>query len=134
MKRNPRFLSGTSLAALLTAMFTFVAGSVFAQQTEEIVVKAKPRARITVKSDAAGRATETLTLERHISYADLDLSKYADVTELKKRIEINAREACDQLDGMRPIPRWSASEKQDCVDSAIDSGNESLQAAISATE
>ena len=115
-------------------MFTFVAGSVFAQQTEEVVVTAKPLARVTVKSDAAGRTIETLTLERHVGYADLDLSKYADVTELRKRIEINAQEACNQLDDLRPIPRWSASEKQDCIDRAIDSANEGLQAAISATE
>ena len=134
MKRNPYFLSGTSLAALLTAMFTFVAGSVFAQQTEEVVVTAKPLARLTVKSGAAGRTTETLTLERHVGYADLDLSKYADVTELRKRIEINAKEACDELGGMRPLSRWTASEKQGCIDSAIDSANEGLQAAISATE
>jgi UrcA family protein len=144
MKRRPYFLSGTALAALVATAFTLETDPVRAQQAEEeqggraieeIVVTAKPIAyRKVERTEATGGITETLTLERHISYADLDLSKHSDVTRLKNRIEISAKEACDELDKIYPIPRWGPSDRRACIKRAIESANNDLEAALSAAD
>jgi len=144
MKRRPYFLSGTALAALVATAFTLETDPVRAQQAEEeqggrameeIVVTAKPIAFRKVEgTDATGGTTEMLMLERRISYADLDLSKYRDVTELKKRIEVNAKQACDELNKLYPLPRWDHADRRACIKRAIESANNDLEAALSAAE
>ena len=54
------------------------------------------------------------------------------MTELKKRIDINAKEACHELDDLYPIPRMSSSEMLVCIRRAIDSAKEGLEAAVAA--
>lgn len=137
MKGNPHFLYSTSIAALLAIIGTFGANPVLAQQAgsntlREVVVKAKP---VTYeRTDAMGRVTETVTLERHVSYADLDLRKHADVVELNNRIKTNAKEACKEVDKMHPIDRWTNAEMQHCIKRAIESANAGLKEAIAAAQ
>jgi len=71
-----------------------------------------------------------------VSYADLDLSKRADVTELKKRIEATAKESCEKLEEMYPLPREPSrsSNIRSCVEEAVDSSTEAIEAAIAAAE
>ena len=100
---------------------------------EEVIVTASPyvRRRI-VSTDSSGVLTETLSLKRYVSYSDLDLSKYNHVTELKSRIEVNAKEACEQLADLYPTETQGGADMQGCVKLAIESANEGLVAAIAA--
>lgn len=143
MKKHHYFLYSAILTALITAGLAVKSRPAHAQAAddppsrvmEEIVVVASPYVRRRVETtDSTGRTTETLTLKRHISYADLDLSKYADVSELRKRIEVNAKEACEELDELYPIPRWDKTDMQDCINRAISSANDGLEAAIANAE
>jgi UrcA family protein len=68
---------------------------------ETIVVEA-PIVRRTAEGRPLpfGTRSEIVELSRTVSFADLDLSKQADVAELKERIEAVARENCDKLSTM----------------------------------
>jgi len=101
---------------------------------EEVVVTAKPISqRKIVGTDVTGRTTESVTLQRHVSFEDLDLSRPADVDKLRKRIEVNAEEVCKELDEVYPLLRWDSNDtRQDCIRRAVDSAKEGLEEAISA--
>lgn len=145
MKTHQYFIPGTALAVLFATPFLFNAGPVRAQTAgngesdtmlREIVVTARPQVLRTVtKTDAAGRVMETLTLERHVSYTDLDLSRPGDVLELKQRIKVNAKEACEEIENMYPLLNWDSEDTtQGCINRAVDSANKSLDAAIAAAQ
>ena len=132
---NPRLTFSFVLAALLTLAATglvFKTDSAIAQQAaeemEEIVVEA-PFVRREVGQTAIGAKIEVIELRRRVSYADLDLSKYADVNELKTRIKTTAKESCEKLDDMVP---GSGEEIQSCTDKAVAGAEEQLQVAIAA--
>jgi len=101
---------------------------------EEIVAVEAPIQR--ERTGPLGRTIETIGLTRQVSYADLDLSKRADVTELKKRIEATAKESCEKLEEMYPLPREPSrsSNIRSCVEEAVDSSTEAIEAAIAAAE
>lgn len=140
MKKRHFFLNCTTSSALVAAVFTISTNVGHAQKgeekwsgdlIEEIVVVAAPiMHRQVERSDASGRSTETITLKRHVSYADLDLGKYEDINELKKRVEINAKEVCEEIDELFPLPRWNRADMRNCVKEAIASANDGLAAAI----
>ncbi len=137
---NPRltftFGSGTLLALAATAL-VFKTDPAIAQQVaeamEEIVVEA-PIVRRQVGRSAAGAKIEVIELRRRLSYADLDLSKDVDVTELKTRIETTAKESCEKLDDMFPFAEPTGGQGiRSCTDKAVAGTEEQVQAAIAAT-
>ncbi len=136
---NPRltfsFVSAAILA-LATTGLVIKSDPANAQQTaekvEEIVVEA-PIARRQVEHTTSSAKVEVIELTRRVSYADLDLSKYADVTELKTRIETTAKEFCEQLADMFPFNPANRGEISSCTNQAVDGAEEQVQAAIAAT-
>lgn len=123
------------LAVAVTGL-VFKTNSAIAQQTaeemEEIVVEA-PIVRRELGRTAAGAKTEIIELRRRVNYADLDLSKYKDVMELKARIKTTARESCEKLDEMFPLTEASGSEEiLRCTDKAIAGTENKVEAAIDA--
>ena len=100
---------------------------------EKVIVTASPYvSRRIVSNDSSGILTETLTLQRYVSYADLDLRKYAHVTELKGRIESNAKQVCRELADQYAVPSQEDADMQKCIKLAIESANDGLVAAITA--
>jgi len=121
-----------SLALAVTGLF-FAANLTADQQvTEEIIVRA-PFERIEIKS-ASGSSlnSEIVELQRHVSIADLDLSKYADVNELDSRISAVAKESCQKLSDMFPLDRSDPAEMLRCTKSAIASADDQKEMVIAA--
>jgi UrcA family protein len=114
-------IAGTSSMAFAQA------GSASPEASEQVIIHAPE----IVRKAAPRRGTGTLpnenpqiiTLSRAISYADLNLSKASDVSELETRVRNTAREVCQELD--RQFPK-SAGEyvrgKEDCVQRAVNGG------------
>ncbi len=84
-----------------------------------------------VGHDAAGAATEEVSLTRRVTYADLDLNKQADVDKLEKRIDDMAQVACDQLAALYPL---AGPDSPDCVREAIDGAMSQEHAAVDAAK
>ena len=103
-----------------------------AEQIEEIIVQAPFVRREVGKSGTSGAKIEVVELRRRVSYADLDLSMEADVTELETRIETIAKEACDQLSEMFPLSKMDRVEKGRCIKGAIADTEVQVEAAIAA--
>ena len=136
---NPKltfsFVSAALLALAATAL-VFKTDPASAQQAaeeviEEIVVQA-PIVRRQVGRTAIGAKIEVIELRRRVSYADLDLSKDADVTALKARIETTAKESCEKLSDMFPFDPSDRREIQSCTNQAVDGTEKQVQAAIAA--
>ena len=108
-----------TLALALTGVF--IASDVaFAQEPNEEVVVRAPIERAKVKSSVGSLVkTETIELNRHVSFADLDLKNPADVTVLDTRIADTAKESCQKLSDMFPLDRSDHSEMNRCVKKAI---------------
>jgi UrcA family protein len=104
-------------------------------ETEEVVVIAPvERHQVVGRSGTTGAPMELIELRRQVSYADLDLSKSADVTELETRIEASAKESCEKLSRMFPTTPSDWREIQSCTKKAINSAEEAKKAAIAAAE
>jgi UrcA family protein len=97
------------------------------QEIEEIVVEAPTVVRRTVRR---GRNVYELTeLSRQVSYADLDLTRTADVSALEGRIDEAANQVCEELADM--FPPLDRPERR-CITDAVADAREQLQAAIDA--
>jgi len=136
---NPRltfsFVSAGFLALAATGFVIKTDPAIAQQATEEIleeIVVGAPIVRRQVGRTAIGAEIEVIELRRRVSYADLDLSKDADVTALKARIETTAKESCEQLSDMFPLDQSERREIQSCTNQAVDSTEEKVQAAIAA--
>lgn len=131
---NPRitfsFVSAIFLAVAATG-FVFITGPAVAQQASEVMEVVVTEVPITVTQVGQtwlGAKIELIEIKRRVSYADLDLSKRADVTELKARVDTVSKESCEQLSTMYPLD--SMTEKRRCIKQAISSAEEQVQAAI----
>lgn len=142
MKKRYFFLYSATLTMLVSAGVMIKPIPARAQQTaaesaghvmDKVIVTASPYvSRRIVSTDSNGILTETMTLQRYVSYADLDLSKYAHVTELKNRIAVNAKAACQELADQYAVASQGDKEIQECIKLAIESANDGLITAITA--
>jgi UrcA family protein len=79
-----------------------------------------------------GFPIEIIELKGRVSYADLDLSKEADVTVFRSRVEAAAKKSCEKLAHRHSVEltgRWTITR---CTNEAIDRSVEQMQAAIDA--
>lgn len=135
---NPRltfsFVSAALFALAATGLFIKTDPAIAQQTAEEVdeIVVEVPMVRRQVERTTSGAKVEAIELRRGVSYADLDLSKYADVTELKTRIETTAKESCVELSDMFPTDRWDRGEIRRCTNQAVDGTEEQVHAAIAA--
>ena len=131
---NPRltfsFVS-TAILALAATGLVFKTGPAVAQQANEVMEEVVVEAPITVRQVGRtnfGAKIELIELKRRVNYADLDLSKHADVIELETRVETISKESCEKLSAMYPLD--SATERWRCIKKTINSAEEQVQAAI----
>jgi UrcA family protein len=102
------------------------------RSSEEIAVVA-PRTieRKTVGRSVHGARIEEVSLSRRVSYADLDLSRSADVAELDKRIARTAKEACAELSTLLPLEYGrSAATDRACARKAVRAAEGQKQQAV----
>lgn len=121
---------GIGLAAGLGIVGMTVTPAISQQAEEEIMEE------IVVEAPIVRREAGRIEMSRRVSYADLDLSKRADVTELEARIKTMAKDICEKLDEMFPIGRRAThgGEVQQCTRKAIKGTEEQVEAAITAAE
>ena len=138
MKQN-FFVYCAATAALVASGLTIAFDSAKAQQAseeqtsdviEEIVEVESPIERERV--GPTGMTIEIIGLRRQVSFADLDLSKHADVTELERRVETTAKESCEKLEDMYPLPRnpSRSADIRRCTKKAIEGAAEEIQLAV----
>ena len=125
--------AGIGFACLATGTGLLTASGVALGQgnkLEEIVVVA-PRAvtRTVVGRTSTGGKVEEISLTRHVPFADLDLSRHADVMELEERVDDVAKEACAQLAAVFPL---SDRKSPDCVKDAVGKAMPQVHAAVAA--
>lgn len=132
---NPRLTFSFVSTAILTLAATGLvlkADPAVAQEVSEAIDEVVVEAPITVhqvgRASATGAKVELIELKRRVSYADLDLSKHADVIELENRVDTAAKESCEKLTTMYPLD--SAAEGQRCIEKAINSAEKQVKAAI----
>ena len=141
----------SSLFALYTKQFMLAAAAGFAgglimtntplraqpvesQPMEEITVVAPYEVQRTEvgRSPTTGGKIELISLTRHVSYADLDLTKQSDVNELEARIKKMAKDSCKRLDEMYPPSMYPpATSGQDCVKMAVADSKTQIDRAVS---
>ena len=103
------------------------------EEPEEVVVVGAPIERhFEGGRSAIGAEIEIIELTRQVSYADLDLSKYADVGVMEQRIETIAKESCIQLNDMFRLedPASHRSAISHCTKIAVNGAKEELHLAI----
>jgi UrcA family protein len=104
-----------------------------AEEMEEITVEA-PMVRHEVGKSTSVAKTRLIELKQRVSYADLDLSKQADVTELETRIKAIAKESCSKLEEMYPtlLTVSRIADIRRCTNQAVARTEDQVQAAIAA--
>ena len=95
----------------------------------EITVIAPRLIRLEISRTASGGTVEEVSLTRHVSYADLDLSKQSDVRELEQRVGDMAKLACEQLAALYPL---AAPNSPNCIRQALNGAMEQVRAATTA--
>lgn len=124
-------LTGFLVTCLTPAVAQDASDTQGSVEIEEIVVVEAPIERETVsRSRSPVVRTETILLSRQVSFTDLDLTKHADVMELRQRVEKTARESCTALENMFPLEETDSRYIQRCTRKAISSAEEDIQAAI----
>jgi UrcA family protein len=116
-----------------------MSGTILAQRAEEATLRefleeirvTAPRlvTKQVVGRTSAGSKVELITLERRVSYADLDLALQADVTQLTTRVDEMAKEACADLAKMYP---QSDPKTPDCIREAVAAAKPQVDAAVAA--
>jgi UrcA family protein len=119
------WISVASAVLLMSGAGTALA----AAEMNEVTVEAGPIGKTVVGHTSLGAPIERMAVDYHVSYADLDLSKDADVQKLHGRVEAAAQNACRQLDELYPLeaPNWRA-----CTQAAINGASPQVQTAVSA--
>lgn len=129
-----------TFTAFVFAAFIVNTGPAIAQEVksdstgeviEEIVkMEALIERRLTGRPSDVGARIEVIELRRSVSFADLDLSKVKDLAEFNSRIENTAKESCEKLAKMFPIPVSGHSDIQRCIREAIASTQDKLETVI----
>ena len=99
---------------------------------EEVFVTEGPVIRRQVGRTKLGFPIEIIELKGRVSYADLDLSREADVTVFELRVETAAKRSCEELayrHSFEFMDRWAIMR---CTNEAVDRSVEQMQAAIAA--
>jgi len=81
-----------------------------------------------------GFPIETIELKRRVSYADLDLSKEADMSVFKLRVETAAKRSCEELANRRSVELTGAWTITRCTSEAVARSVGQTQAAIAANQ
>jgi UrcA family protein len=125
---------GLLIAAASTAPTIAAAQNAQARQLPEVIVEAGPVNRAVVgRSRTTNAPVESVTVDYHVRYSDLDLVKHSDVMMLHQRVEMAARQACEDLDKLYPLER-SRNQTRTCTDEAVRSANQQIEQAITSAQ
>ena len=126
-----------SAGMALLALGVIAAGTAMAatDSLEEVTVQGSRMTREVVgRAQSTGVPVELVTLTRHATYADLDLSTHSGASELRRRVESTAKATCQELDKLFPLTTPTASNSQACLWQAVNGAESQIQAAIDSAE
>ena len=101
-----------------------------AQDVEEVVVIEASIDKQLGERPPTSYKTDSVVLERRVSYADLDLGVPADVQELEYRIEMAAQEACETAEKSFPVGQKNMADVKRCIKKAIKGTKETFDAVV----
>ncbi len=107
----------TLVAASLAAGLIGIA--VAAEPLGEVTVQASRVMKTTVGRTSSGIPIVDSTLSYGVSYADLNLTKHADVVTLQTRVKDAAKKACTQLGHLFPVTQFQQTDAE-CTKAAAD--------------
>lgn len=96
----------------------------------EVIVTERPVTRRQDGRTTRGFSIEVIELKRRVSYADLDLSRQADVTVFESRIETAAKRSCEELALRHSIELMDRSAITRCTNEAVNRSVKQVQSAI----
>ena len=99
---------------------------------EEVIVNEGPIIRRQVGRTKLGFPIEVIELKQRVSYADLDLSREADVTVFELRVETAAKRSCEELAYRHSVEFMDRRAIMRCTNEAVDRSVEQMQAAMAA--
>ena len=97
-----------------------LSGIVVAQEPQEIIVTAKGVVAVKPTGEtASGVPIVDMSISYGVSYAGLDLVSAVGATELEKRVNDAAKEACKEIAAQHPLQHFTTSEAE-CAKVAAD--------------
>ena len=112
----------------VTALGWVLSGQALAASADDIVITSQ-----TPRQIWPSMRDQTVSLTRHVSYADLDLSTSSGAKQLEMRVNEVANSLCEEL-GRRVAALPNAAERLTCVKEAVADGMGRARAAIAAAE
>lgn len=134
---SAHFFRFSGRCLMLLAGIATSGGALLAQQTAgdglQVITVTAPRL-VTKQvvgrtAGTAGGEAELISLQRRVSYVDLNLALHADVMQLEARINDAAKQSCDELAKMYPL---SDPKTPDCVREAVGAAKAQLDAVVAA--
>lgn len=120
----------TMTVAMFTAALAVGSCVLAAEQLEQVTVQGS---RVTKGAVATsnGVPVDEVTLSRHVSFGDLDLSTHSGALEMEKRINLTAEATCKELERLYPI---GTGDGTSCIKRAVSGAMLQARAAIAAAE
>ena len=115
------------LVMIAAAGATLASAIAFGQAMEVVTVEAVRE--IIVGKSTIGAPIKELSIRSRVSYADLDLTKPADVATLEKRVKDTATSTCKEIKVDVPVEGWTVEK---CIREAIGGAMPQVQKAIEA--
>jgi UrcA family protein len=125
---NARLKPGIG-AALLAAGLCLGSVVFAAEPLKSVTIEAGALTKTPISTSATGVPLEQVTLTRHVSYEDLDLSTVAGAAELRRRVNATANAACKQLEELYPA---QIRNHRECTKAAIAGASRQVEEAIAA--
>lgn len=117
------------LVMIAAAGATLAGANAYGQAMEVVTVEAMRE--IVVGRTARGATIRELSIRSRVSYADLDLTKPADVTTLEKRVKETAQSTCREIKVDVPA---EGSSVESCEKAAIDDAMQQIAKAVEAAK
>ena len=117
------------LAMIAAAAATLAGANAYSQAMEVVTVEAMRE--IVVGRTARGATIRELSIRSRVSYADLDLTKPADVTTLEQRVKDTAKSTCREIKVDVPA---EGSSVESCEKAAIEDAMQQIAKAVEAAK
>jgi UrcA family protein len=126
MATSRRLLQLVPFAAAAASIAIIGGAAVGQTDVKEVVVQAPQVVRTPMGKTSSGGIDEVVSVDHHVKYTDLDLSKTHDMNVLQERIRAAAKSGCNQLRRLYPL----ANHDPACVKKAIAQATPQVRAAM----
>jgi|ERR1700733_641020 UrcA family protein len=132
-RARPAALRWLPAMAVVVSLLGITSRAIAAAQIPEITVEGSRMTKEVIARSSGRAPIELVTLTRHVSYADLDVSTHSGATELKTRVDATAKATCRELRRLFPFQTGNNDERT-CINNAVKGAMVQAQAAIDNAE